>query len=167
MSPRRLRIAIATSALVWAGALSITSAGVLVASAQQAATEPARDDKADKALLDDLCAACHESSLVEGPLRAPAEWDETIEKMQAYGASVSKEQFAQLRTYLLRTFGKANVNKAAAPDLAPVLDITVAVAEAVVAHRQQNGPFKTLDDLKMVPGLDAAKVDGRKARLMF
>jgi competence protein ComEA len=36
-----------------------------------------------------------------------------------------------------------------------------------VTYRQQNGSFKTLDDLKNVPGVDAAKVDARKARLSF
>ena len=48
-----------------------------------------------------------------------------------------------------------------------MLDITAAVADALVSYRQQNGPFKTLDDLKKVPGLDAAKVDARKVRVTF
>ena len=68
---------------------------------------------------------------------------------------------------LLRNYGKARVNSAPAKDLSPVLDVPPAVAEVVVAFRRDNGPLKTLDDLKKIPGLDPAKVDARKARLMF
>lgn len=135
--------------------------------APRQASAQARDEKSDQALLETVCGSCHESSVVAGPFRTPAEWDETISRMQSYGLSAPAEQFEQVRFYLLRTYGKLNVNSEPAKDLAPVLDISAATAEAAVGYRQQNGPFKTLDDLKKVPGLDAAKVDERKARIMF
>ena len=128
---------------------------------------PPRDEKADQALLDSVCGSCHESSVVAGPFRTAEEWDEAISRMQSYGLSAPAEQLEQIRTHLLRTYGRANVNSAPAKDLAPVLDVVAATAEAVVGYRKQNGAFKTLDDLKKVPGLDAAQVDARKARLAF
>jgi competence protein ComEA len=165
MVRRTLAIACWLSALTF---VSVTVARVSAAAqAAPAAAAQTHDENADKALLEAVCGTCHESATVAGPLRMPAEWDEVIEKMQSYGSTAALEQFAQIRAYLLRTYSKANVNNAAAKDLAPVLDITAAVADALVSYRQQNGSFKTLEDLKQVPGLDAAKVDARKSRLMF
>jgi len=40
-------------------------------------------------------------------------------------------------------------------------------AAAIVAYRQKNGAFKTLEDLKKVPALDAAEVESKKDRLDF
>ena len=137
--------------------------------AQQTATgeRSASDEAADKALLETVCGSCHDAGQVAGPFRAPAEWDELIGRMQSYGATASEAQFDQVRGYLLRSYGKANVNTSAAKDLAPVLDVTPTLADAIVKHREQNGRFQSLDDLKRVAGLDAAKVDGRKNRISF
>jgi hypothetical protein len=35
------------------------------------------------------------------------------------------------------------------------------------AYRDQQGGLKTIDDLKKAPGLDAAKIDALKDRLLF
>ena len=48
-----------------------------------------------------------------------------------------------------------------------MLDVPAGVAEAIVAYRQANGDYKTLDDLKKVPGLDGGKVEAQKARIVF
>ncbi|MGH9146277.1 MAG: helix-hairpin-helix domain-containing protein [Vicinamibacterales bacterium] len=34
-------------------------------------------------------------------------------------------------------------------------------------YRSSNGRFSTIDDLKKIPGLDAERLESRKARLMF
>jgi competence protein ComEA len=114
-----------------------------------------------------VCEVCHGSDLLEGSLRTPAEVDDLIATMQSYGASATPEQFALVRTFLLRSYGKANVNSATAPDLAAVLDLTPEVAAAVVAQRERSGMFSSADDLAKIPGLDAAKLDQRKDRLLF
>jgi len=41
------------------------------------------------------------------------------------------------------------------------------VAEAIVRRRTDKGPFKTIDDLKAVPGVVSAAIDARKDRLIF
>ena len=35
------------------------------------------------------------------------------------------------------------------------------------AYREKHGKFKTLDDLKKVPGVDAKKLDAKKDRIAF
>ena len=40
-------------------------------------------------------------------------------------------------------------------------------AAAIIAYRAKNGAFKTVDDLKQVPTLDAAKIDAKKDRITF
>jgi competence ComEA-like helix-hairpin-helix protein len=42
-----------------------------------------------------------------------------------------------------------------------------ATAEAIVKYRDERGRFGAIEDLKKVPGLDAAKVEARKDRLVF
>lgn len=133
----------------------------------QASGETLSDEAADPATFDEVCSVCHETNLVDGPLKTPAEWDDTINAMKSYGATATDEQLARVRSYLLRTHGKVNVNTAPAKDLAPVLDISARIAEAVVKAREANGPFKTLDDLKNVQGVDPVKIDARKSRFVF
>ena len=56
-----------------------------------------------------------------------------------------------------------NINTADATALAKALNgIGVAKAKAIVSYREKNGPFKSLDDLKKVPGLDFSKIDSRR-----
>ena len=37
----------------------------------------------------------------------------------------------------------------------------------MIAYREKNGLFKSVDDLKKVPGIDAKKIDAKKDRLYF
>ena len=83
------------------------------------------------------------------------------------GARGTDEQFQRVMRVLARTLTKVNVNTADARQIAPVLDISEAVAEALVKRRTENGKFKSVEDLKQVPGMDAAKVEAQKDRIMF
>ena len=60
------------------------------------------------------------------------------------------------------------MNRARAPEFMPVLGVSASVAEAIVQRRAAQGPYKTIEDLKQVPGLDAARVDAERgtARLL-
>ena len=55
----------------------------------------------------------------------------------------------------------------AAEVLALALDISEATALAVVKYRAEHGKFKSLPDLKKVPGINAEKLDARKDRVAF
>lgn len=46
-----------------------------------------------------------------------------------------------------------NVNTASAAELATLKGIGPAKAQAIVEHRDKNGQFKTVDDLKLVRGV--------------
>ena len=38
---------------------------------------------------------------------------------------------------------------------------------AIIQYRAKNGPFKSIEDLKKVPGVDTAKIEAKKDRLAF
>jgi competence protein ComEA len=99
--------------------------------------------------------------------RTRQEWSDVIDQMGRFGAEGSDQEFDQILTYLSRHFSPIKVNKAAAKDLESVLDVPAAVGEAIVTYRSKNGDFKTLDDLKNVPGLEAGRIEALKARIVF
>lgn len=64
--------------------------------------------------------------------------------------------------------GPVNVNTADAKTLAKELNgIGLSKAEAIVAHREKNGPFKSADDLAKVKGIGAKTVERIKPDLRF
>ena len=69
--------------------------------------------------------------------------------------------------YLVKFYSPIRINTATAKELESVLDVPSSVAEAIVTYRQAQGPFRTVDDLTRVPGLEPEKIDARKARLTF
>ena len=133
---------------------------------KQASTAAARSEAADKADFETVCGACHETSIVSD-IRTEPDWNQTIEHMVAIGATGADEQMRAVMRVLLRTLTKVNVNTASAEQLRLVLDISEATAQAVVKYRAAHGPFKTLGDLKKAPGVDSAKLDARKDRVVF
>ena len=52
-----------------------------------------------------------------------------------------------------------NINTASAAELATISGIGPAKAEAIVEHREKNGQFKTVDDLKLVRGIGDKMLD--------
>ncbi len=92
----------------------------------------------------------------------------TVDKMITQGAEATDAQFSAILDYLIVNFRKPiNVNQASAKSLEDELEITTKEAEAIVAYREKNAAFESLDDLKKVPGLDPQKVDAAKAWLAF
>ena len=64
--------------------------------------------------------------------------------------------------------GPVNVNTADAKTLARELQgVGMAKAEAIVSHREKNGPFKSADDLVKVRGLGKKLIEQNKANLRF
>jgi competence protein ComEA len=132
---------------------------------RQSSSAP-RSEAADKADFETVCGACHTSSMVSD-LRTEPEWKETVEHMVSIGANGTGEQMEAVMRVLLRTLTKVNINTAPAAATSMVLDISEATAQALVKYRTAHGDFKTLDDLKKVPGISAAKIDARKDRIVF
>jgi len=100
-------------------------------------------------------------------------WSGVIEDMIRRGTKATDEEFGEVADYLTEQFPrskplpKISVNKASAEELAHGLTISEEQAGAIVKHRETNGNFKSIEELKKVPGLDAAKVEARKSRLDF
>jgi competence protein ComEA len=58
-----------------------------------------------------------------------------------------------------------SINSASVADLDKVTGITPTVAKAIVAYRVQKGPFRQLDELTSVKGVDRALLERLKPRL--
>ena len=116
------------------------------------------------------CSRCHSPTNVMANGQDEQGWENTITKMVSLGATGSDEDFSDVLDYLVKNFPPqppVNVNKATADQLETGLKLTQKDAEAVVAYRQKSGDFKTLDDLKKVPGIDPAKLDAKKNVIVF
>ena len=86
------------------------------------------------------------------------------------GATGTDDEFSDIVEYLSKNFPKqpkVNVNRAPAETLITALGITPKEADAIVGYRQKKGDFKVVEDLKMVPDLDYAKIEAKKDRLQF
>ena len=124
-------------------------------------------DSTGKAALLNVCSNCHSAESVVQSLRTRQEWSDVVDQMSRYGAEASEVEFDQILSYLVRHFSPIRINKATAKELEITLGIPANVAEAVVAYRTEKGDFKTLEDVKAVPGIEAERLDGQKARLVF
>ena len=114
-----------------------------------------------------VCSNCHTAENVIQTLRTRQEWSDVIDQMARFGAEGSDQEFEQILTYLATHFSPIRINKATAKDLQATLDVPANVDEAIVAYRVEKGEFKTVDDLKSVPGLESARLEARKGRIVF
>ena len=123
-------------------------------------------DPADLRALHDVCAQCHDLSMFADTIQSHDEWIDTIQKMVDRGARGTDDQFDRILHYLAENQTSVNVNAAPAEDIAPVLGVSDAVAQAVVARRTAK-PFTDVADLLSVPGVDGATVRARRNRIGF
>jgi competence protein ComEA len=92
--------------------------------------------------------------------------------MVKLGARASDDDFDAILVYLTQHFGPEkpspiNINKATAVDLQTTLLLRRSQAMAILQYRSQHGDFKSIDDLKNIPGLDFSKIETKKARIAF
>jgi competence protein ComEA len=147
-----------------AGAVVLAAA----ASAQPPSSKDARlPDSPGKAALLKACNECHGAEAAVGQLKTRDEWSKTLDEMAANGAQATDAEWNQILEYLDKNFSLIFVNKADVKALANTLDVPQGQAEAIVRYREEHGRFASVDDLKQVAGLDAAKVDARKDRFVF
>lgn len=143
----------------------------LVTAILAAQTLPAKESKfpegPGKAALFKVCADCHGPESAVAQFKTRAEWSKTLDEMAANGAQGTDEEWNQILEYLDKNFSLIFVNKADAKQLANTLDVAQATAEAFVRYRDEHGPFRTVEDLEKVPGVDAAKVESRRDRFVF
>ena len=151
-----------------ASAPSATSGGTDNSSEQPADDWP---DTPGKAQVFQTCNGCHPADWLIGHNQDADGWSDTVSLMAQRGAQGSDEDFNAIVKYLATYFGpapeKVNMNKATAMNLRNWLGMDETRADAIVAYRAKHGDFKTLDDLKSVPDVDAKYLDGIKDHLTF
>jgi competence protein ComEA len=166
--------------VIWIGTLAlgmswVAASAVSYASPAPQAQTPASSDRLPegpgKATFVRVCSKCHSPNIVLANGQNRQGWEDTITKMSGLGAAASDEEFAEILEYLVKDFppatAKVNMNKATASELESQLGFTSKQAADIVAYREKNGDFKTPDDLKKVPQMEARDIDLRSARMVF
>src|SRR5262245_9875004 len=127
-------------------------------------------DGPGKEVVSTVCSLCHDAATaVIGKQWTKNQWELKITEMLQEEPDVTREERAAILDYLSTFFkpgGKIYVNKSNATVLQTALEISSQSAEAIVRQRERSGDFKTLEDLKKVPGVDAAKVESKKDLLV-
>jgi competence protein ComEA len=152
---------------VFATATAFAALLTVVLSAQASQPDARFPEGPGKAALFKVCADCHGPEAAVAQFKTRQEWSKTLDEMAANGAQGTNEEWNELLEYLDTNFSLILVNKADATHLAKTLDVPQAIAESIVKRRDEQGPITAIEDLKKVPGLDAAKVEARKDRFVF
>ena len=159
----RIRCALAGSTLTLVTTVALTATAIQTAqpSAEGMPDGPGRD------VTVRMCGVCHEARRAASVRLTVDGWAAVIEGMMKRGAKGSEADVAMVLEYLSTHFlGEAaqpvNVNTAPQIDLELVAGLLRSEARAVVEYREKNGPFKALDDMKKVPGLDFKKIDSKR-----
>ena len=114
------------------------------------------------------CVKCHPADRIAGSRRTRTQWEEVMTTMQtARGAVISDEDWDVIQTYLVKHYGRVNVNRATADDLAEVLGVSPETAAAVVKYRKEHGEFVDYDAFSKVPGLDLEKLEKLRDAISF
>ena len=114
-----------------------------------------------------MCIKCHTSDRVVQGRRFRSQFEELIEQMIARGAVVNDEDYEVIIGYLVGEFGRVRVNTATAPELAAVLHLEAAEAEAIVVARKAAGRFADFEALVAVPGVPVSALTKRRDALFF
>lgn len=119
-----------------------------------------------------VCGSCHEAAKATSVKLTREGWIETIDRMKAFGAEGTTDEFTAILDYLSTHFKgdvvqALDMNTAEAIDLESVLQLLRRESAAVLQFRTTRGPFSSLDDLK---GLDPAvfkKIEAKRDRIVF
>ncbi len=129
-------------------------------------------DGPGKAETEKVCSQCHELAQSVSLHQNRAGWQNTVDTMVSLGAKGSDKELQLVVEYLASHYpadavAKINVNTARAVDLESGLTLRRSEAAAIVEYRDKHGAFHSIEDVKKVPGVDAAKIEAKKDRLTF
>jgi competence protein ComEA len=113
-----------------------------------------------------LCKQCHELERSVSLRQDRAGWQTTVDKMVSLGAQGTDKELQTVLDYLAKNYPgdelpKLNVNKATSIEFESRLSLRRSQAAAVIDYRTKNGPFKSIEDLKKVPGIDETKIEAK------
>jgi len=132
-----------------------------------AADKPKLPEGPGKETMVRICGGCHGAEIVLGKRLDRDGWSQIVVNMIQRGAQGSDDEFAEIVDYLTNTLSKINVNQATAEQLQSGLGLSEKEATAILHYRDEKGDFKTIDDLKKVAGVDAAKIEAKRSLLAF
>ena len=170
---RGARGAIAAAALVFVASVGHPFRGADPAAAQTpAAPRPVGQlpEGPGKATYESVCSLCHSPNAPAGKQWDRERWELKVIEMLQEEPEVTADERKVIVDYLATTFkpgGRIYINLAGAADLAKLLDVPLAEAETLVKHRADKGPFTSVEAVKGVPGINAAKVDAKARELEF
>ena len=129
-------------------------------------------DGPGRAETETLCKQCHELGRSISLRQDRAGWQATVDKMTTLGLTATEQQAQLVVEYLAKNYPAddvppINVNKARAIELESGSSLKRSEAAAIVEYRTKNGSFKSIEDLKKVAGVDYAKIEAKKERLVF
>jgi competence protein ComEA len=125
-------------------------------------------DGPDKGLVEAICSECHTTERIATQQLTKPQWADKVLEMLQEAPDVKQSERDRIVEYLAKYFpARASVNKASAKELQAILEISPESAASIVGYRQKNGSFKTLDDLKKVPGVDPARLDAKREIIDF
>lgn len=118
------------------------------------------------------CTTCHSQEQATSLREGERQWGATIDKMTGMGAKIPDNAYESILGYLTKNFGPDSplpikVNTDSAVELEALLLLGRAPAKAIIEYRTTHGDFKTMDDLKNVPGLDFKKIEAKKNLIVF
>jgi len=119
-----------------------------------------------------LCTQCHELERSISLHQDRGGWQATMDKMAGFGMKASDKDMQAVLDYLAKNYPaedipRINVNKARAIELESGLSLPRSQAALIIQYRTRNGDFQSIEDLKKVPGVDPAKIEAKKDRLVF
>jgi competence protein ComEA len=154
------------------GIMILVLAAVVGSSASQGGQQPVLSgeglpDGPGKDVTVRACAPCHEARRAASVRLTREGWAAVIDSMRKRGAKFSDEEFPVILDYLSTHFrGEAlqplNLNTATQIDLEAAGGLLRREAAAVIRYREQHGRFKSVEDLKKIPGLDFSKIESRR-----
>jgi competence protein ComEA len=129
-------------------------------------------DGPGKAETQKICSTCHELARSVSLRQDRAGWEATVNKMATLGAKASDADLQAVVTYLAANFPAdaippLHVNTARQIEFESALTLRRSQAAAIIKYREEHGPFKSIEDLEKVPGIDVAKIEANKERLVF
>ena len=114
-----------------------------------------------------MCTKCHTPDRVLTERRTKTQWEEVLDKMTKLGAAGTDEEWETLQAYLLRHYGRINVNRASVDDLVQILGVSAADGAAIVSYRKANGDFADFDALLKVPGIKTDTLQHHRSAITF
>ncbi len=150
----------------------ILAATVLVATLPAALPAADGPDGSGQVLLQKHCLTCHDLAKSVSLRQDRNGWGSTLVKMVRFGMKATEDELQALADHLAQHYPAeelppVNVNRARAIQLESRLSLRRSEAAAILRYRKEHGPFRSLEELLAVPGIDAAKIESKKDRLQF